>query len=986
MLEVWRLNARLSPHTQRIFKMLNDSMITQNVLPVVKCEIFLDTLYVSAPQERLLELRCIHPINGQVRSIWSKVHERNSVLEQAKQLNTQEYGVYFAPCLRTEKKGNAQSASYVPALWVDIDCDNDPMQRETALERLNNFDLKPSVIVDSGGGWHAYWLLKQPYILETEDDRSYIANILKGLFQLLGGDKNYVKSVASVMRLPSTINTKPERDNACVDITCFEPDRRYDIQQFDWLKVEPSQIQLSSASNLDGQNHLPQRTQNYLSSGAFKGDRNRELFAAACQLRDAGNSQTDAERELVARHFADSNGTENPVAREKEARATIASAYSQPARKPIVSPRQVAEAQVNQLLNRYGQKQKSVDKPTTDEIVQAVELCVHLNPVEWAEQREKFKSITGNGLKISDIDRLYKEKKKAVEREQQASLVDTEEYINLDGHMIYRKHTHRGMMQKIIASWQARILERIKRMDDDGKHERIARVEVDAQGQKETLEIPSELFGDANALQRFFAAHAGEVFTARAGMSKHLTPAILVLSGNYPTRETYSFMGWTQIEGRWVYLTPIDSLTAKGKLSDPPEVELSNRLGDYGLRACKWAEALAAFDVVTKVFPDDIVPTCLAFSLLPILQRFFPSSAMRPALHLAGTYGSGKSELAALMSSFYGDFSRDTPPAQWGDTINTIEVLGYPLLDALYWVDDYKHIYADERTYTRFMQSYSRNMGRGRLTREAKLRNEKACRGLILSTGETTVEGEASVLSRMLVINVPPWEHRDPEGQMLMEADALRSNLSGFTAHFASWIARQLKAGILQDDIIRGYQQNIEGYRAKLRSKIKGSRASTGRLIGNWAMLVTVYQLLSRFIDEVDGEYLLPSWQDSIIETVQIVKEERAGEVFLNVLGQLLASGEVMLPEDRQNPVEPPPGSTIIGYRDEQFIYLLPEVAYRAVNRVQTLKFTTAAIGSQLREDGWLITNNSDRHLTVRMKLRGSTTRMWRLTINVFDE
>src|SRR5690606_12046062 len=257
------------------------------------------------------------------------------------------------------------------------------------------------------------------------------------------------------------------------------------------------------STNGNGHHPLPPRTEQYLASGAYDGNRNSELFAAACQMRDAGYSQSDTERELLARHVADGNGSENPASREKEARATIASAYSQPAREPIVSPKQVAETQVSQLVDRYGQRQKTVDRPTTDEIVQAVEACLHLNAVEWAEQREKFKAITGEGLKISDIDRLYKEKKKAVEREQQASLVDTEEYINLDGHMIYRKHTHRGTMQKIIASWQARILERIKRMDDDGKHERMARVEVEAHGQSEILEIPSELFGDANALQRF---------------------------------------------------------------------------------------------------------------------------------------------------------------------------------------------------------------------------------------------------------------------------------------------------------------------------------------------------------------------------------------------------------------------------------------------------------------------------------------------------
>lgn len=964
---------------------------TSHEIQAVTQNDFLRVLYPQSPAEGWLELRCIHPETGEVRTLWTqfnKPKQLESVLKQADKLNAEGFGVFFAPCLRKEKKGSVASAITLPAMWIDIDCDDDPQKREKGMAKLCAFDPAPSIIADSGGGWHAYWLLDEAFILETDDDKQKISQIMQGLFTALDGDEGYVKSVASIMRLPNSINTKPERNNALVQVVEWQPDRRYSLSNFEWLEVKlKSQNGYLPAFSTNGNGHhpLPPRTEQYLASGAYDGNRNAELFAAACQMRDAGYSQSDAEQELVARHVADGNGKENPTTREKEARATIVSVYSQPAREPIVSPRKVADKQVNQLVDRYGQRQKTIDRPTTDEIVQAVEACVHLNAVEWAEQREKFKAITGNGLKISDIDRLYKEKKKEVERVQQASLVDTEEYINLDGHMIYRKHTHRGTMQKIIASWQARILERIKRMDDDGKHERMARVEVETNRQSEILEVPSELFGDSNALQRFFAAHAGEVFTTRAGMSKHLTPAILALSGSYPTRETYSFMGWTQFEGRWVYLTPADSITATGKLSEPPEVELSSRLGDYGLRACAWSDSLAAFDTVTKVFPADIAPTCLAFSLLPLLQRFFPSSAMRPALHLAGTYGSGKSELAALMSSFYGDFSRDTPPAQWGDTINTVEVLGYPLLDALYWVDDYKHIYADERTYTRFMQSYSRNMGRGRLTREAKLRNEKACRGLILSTGETTVEGEASVLSRMLVIDVPPWEHRDPEGQLLIKADTLRSNLSSFTAHFASWIAKQLEAGTLQDDIIQRYQQNIEGYRAKLRSKIKGSRASTGRLIGNWAMLVTVYQLLSRFMDEVDGEYLLPSWQDSIIETVQIVREERASEVFLNVLEQLLASGEVMLAEDRQNPIEPPPGTTIVGYRDEQFIHLLPEVAYRAVNRVQTLKFTTTAIGSQLREDGRILTHDGERNLTVRIRIRGTRVRVWRLRVDAFD-
>src|SRR5690606_24541713 len=204
----------------------------------------------------------------------------------------------------------------------------------------------------------------------------------------------------------------------------------------------------------------------------------------------------------------------------------------------------------------------------------------------------------------------------------------------------------------------------------------------------------------------------------------------------------------------------------------------------------------------------------------------------------------------------------------WGDTINTVEAMGYPLASALYWVDDYKNIYADERTFTRFLQSYSRGMGRGRLTREAKLRKERACRGTILSTGETVLEGEASVLSRMLVLDVPPWEKRDPGGEALRQADLLRQYLPGFTVEFATWIARQVEEGDLIADIKQRFEDNVNGYRKKLAAA-GGSQANTGRIVQNWAVLVTVYQLLRRFLDEQDAADVLPGWQDVIHETAQ---------------------------------------------------------------------------------------------------------------------
>jgi hypothetical protein len=89
------------------------------------------------------------------------------VLKQADRFNGEGYGVYFAPCLRSQKKGNAASAALLPVLWIDIDGPEEHRQRD--LERLQAFDPLPSIIVSSGGGWHGYWLLDESLQLDEEN-------------------------------------------------------------------------------------------------------------------------------------------------------------------------------------------------------------------------------------------------------------------------------------------------------------------------------------------------------------------------------------------------------------------------------------------------------------------------------------------------------------------------------------------------------------------------------------------------------------------------------------------------------------------------------------------------------------------------------------------------------------------------------------------------------------------------------------------------
>jgi RecA-family ATPase len=76
---------------------------------------------------------------------------------------------------------------------------------------------------------------------------------------------------------------------------------------------------------------LPKRTLDYLEHGAPEGRRNAELFDAACQLRDAGQSLADAESRLLARAVTDGLG-------DTEALTTIRSAFNGAAREPLGPP------------------------------------------------------------------------------------------------------------------------------------------------------------------------------------------------------------------------------------------------------------------------------------------------------------------------------------------------------------------------------------------------------------------------------------------------------------------------------------------------------------------------------------------------------------------------------------------------------------------------------------------------------------------------
>jgi len=147
--------------------------------------------------------------------------------------------VYFGVCPRNRRNGTKDAVKVVRCLWADLDAKDLQGGKPEALKRLQEFICAPSIIVDSGHGYHAYWLLREPLSTARPDEVVNIEGHLKGLSDALGADRSAAE-VARVLRLPETLNVKDSTAPVPVSIVLFEPERRYNLLDFDThLPMQP---------------------------------------------------------------------------------------------------------------------------------------------------------------------------------------------------------------------------------------------------------------------------------------------------------------------------------------------------------------------------------------------------------------------------------------------------------------------------------------------------------------------------------------------------------------------------------------------------------------------------------------------------------------------------------------------------------------------------------------------------------------------------
>lgn len=139
--------------------------------------------------------------------------------------------VFFGAYPRAAEGGKSAAAvQQVQLLYADLDAGHFSGGTGEIDGRLAGFNPAPSAVVNSGGGRHAYWLLDRA-LKASPKQHHEVQNALWGVADALGVPpaKNTVHDLARVLRVPGTVNIKPEYGpgGAPCEVVLWEPERRY---------------------------------------------------------------------------------------------------------------------------------------------------------------------------------------------------------------------------------------------------------------------------------------------------------------------------------------------------------------------------------------------------------------------------------------------------------------------------------------------------------------------------------------------------------------------------------------------------------------------------------------------------------------------------------------------------------------------------------------------------------------------------------------
>lgn len=192
--------------------------------------------------------------------------------------------IYFGVATRKSKYegGGKANIEAIPGVWVDIDFKD--TDRDEVDRRITEFLLKPSIIVNSGNGYHLYFIFATPAKI---GDIPKIEDINKRLVNHFGGDKGSADA-AHILRLPGTYNVK-YNPPTLVTIQSIN-DKIYNLDDFNFLPpVNPPEPSIPSSSGIVEEWHTQ------LLRGVSEGERHASAVRLAGRYNYKGLKENEVQ-------------------------------------------------------------------------------------------------------------------------------------------------------------------------------------------------------------------------------------------------------------------------------------------------------------------------------------------------------------------------------------------------------------------------------------------------------------------------------------------------------------------------------------------------------------------------------------------------------------------------------------------------------------------------------------------------------------------
>jgi Toprim domain len=571
----------------------------------------------------------------------------------------------------------------------------------------------------------------------------------------------------------------------------------------------------------------------------------------------------------------------------------------------------------------------------------------------------------------------------SAKRSQHDASQDTGPYRRVDGCLCRLRHDREGNESvQPLANFDAEVVEEVS-YDDGADTSRVFHIRGTLSDGRAlpVARVPANDFGGMNWVTGAWGVRA--VVCAGQGARDHLRAAVQILS-NATSRVVFKHTGWRLQDGAWAYLfhggavgandlavelePPLDRLVLPREPVDVPEaVGWSLRLLDCG-------------------------PDTLTVALLGAIYEAPLSFAMSPdfAVWLLGPSGSLKSELAALAQSHFGRFDRKTLPATWTSTENSLEARLFALKDVLAVVDDYAPL-TDARAQTdlerraqRVLRGVGNHSARGRLRADLSAHPDRPPRGLVLCTGEDLPPG-SSIQARLVVVPV------DRDRLNLAAVTALQGSanrLPHAMLGYIQWLRPQIED--LQERLPRE-RERVRGELHRIGSHLRQAEALAHLYVGFDLFLAFAESVGALTLDRATAlrERALDALRSIGERQGQQLVELDPAERLLTVLGTLLIQRRVALVKRDVDPE--PDDAEFVGWRDEEFAYLLPAAVRRRVASFlresgEHWPHTSTALNQALVRRGVLALSPDGRAETlVRVGGAGDRHRVLRLPLAVLD-